>query len=174
MTHGWSFLKQPSVPVCLRYEFSAAGPLEGPLKLALEEASRFHIEINGRTVENEADGWWTDRSLRTVPVPAHYFQRGINRIDLSLTYDPSYPGLEIIYLLGRFSIQAYRKITVGDFPKRLTLGDVRQQGLLFYGGHIQYSFSVNHEPGSKGKVVLCCPDYAGAALRIAVNGEKRE
>ena len=92
---------------------------------------------------------------------------------LSLTYDPSYPGLEIIYLLGRFSIQADRKITVGDFPKRLTLGDGRQHGLLFYGGHIQYSFSVNHEPGSKEKAVLCCPDYAGAALRIAVNGEKK-
>jgi len=96
----------PCTEVALRYEFEVAVPPSGPLDLCLEQPARFQLALNGVALRTDAEhGWWTDRSLRRVPVDPGCLRTGANRITMHCAYDPDHPGLEIAYLLGAFGLR---------------------------------------------------------------------
>ena len=162
-----------ALPVTLAYTFTVDCPPSGSLALALEQPERFRIAVNDIEISPLGEnGWWTDRSLRRVPFDPALLRSGENRITLSLQYTDTFPGLEIIYLLGHFGVEvAGTALTVTSQPGTLQVGDWVTQGLPFYAGSVTYRQEITVPARVGERVVLQVPSYRGVAVRILVNGQ---
>jgi hypothetical protein len=157
----------------LRYLFDVAQCPSGRLDFALEHPEACRVAINGTVLEPPADaGWWTDPSLRRLPVDPAILRRGRNEIRLTLDYTAR-SGLEIVYLLGDFGVE-WRNghPAVGPSVCELKTGDWTRQGLPFYGGHVSYRTRFKAKRLADGqRGILRFPSFAGAGIRVRVNGE---
>lgn len=77
-------LRHPA-KVRLFFEFEADITLPDGTCLCMETPEQYAIEINGRAVSEAPTGWWTDRSIQTIPVD-RYLERGRNEIILSADF----------------------------------------------------------------------------------------
>jgi len=160
------------VNVELEYTFRVDQVPSGSLALALEQARRFDIEVNGTPVSTDAEsGWWTDLSLRKIPLDPGTLRIGENRVHLSLEYDEEFPGLEIVYLLGTFGTKVKgMDAALTAAPRTLRTGDWVKQGLAFYSGSVSYSRTIRPRHGKNERVFVSIPSYRGAGVRVLVNG----
>ena len=173
MQHRWGFPQPYQLPqekpghrVTLRFTIESDLEVSAP-KLALEDASVAQIVLNGRAVANESDGWYVDRSIRTVALPG--LVKGRNTLEIT------YPlglrtAIEPCYLLGDFGVSVRgteKRIT--SPVRRLAFGSWTNQGLAFYGGNVTYHLTVQMKRGG----ILRCPHYRGACLRVMVDGADR-
>jgi hypothetical protein len=144
------------VCVDLKYSFDVKAVPAGPLFIAMERPECARVFVNGAAVSMDAEcGWWTDRSLRKLPVA------------------PSFSGLEIVYLLGRFGVRV-NGVQVALVPPPLVLkcGDWCAQGLPFYAGSVIYSQRLGKMTHRKNeRVFLAVSKFAGVAVRVVVNGQ---
>jgi hypothetical protein len=175
MVQPWAREKQqnpPHVPVTLAYDFQCKARVSGDLCVALEQAARFRVCLNGVPVNSDAEcGWWVDRSLRKVPVDPALVRLGANELTLECDYAEEHPGLEIVYLLGAFgTVVDGAAVTIVALPASLELGDWVPQGLAFYSGSVVYRRGVAVDAGAGERVFLRVPDYRGVAFRVLVNG----
>ena len=175
MEQPWARVKSKKsrrVAVELRFTFRAAVLPDGPLALALEQPECFEIEINGHAIAPDAaNGWWTDESLRTLPLNPAALRLGENAVTLRLTYDEEFSGLEALHLLGEFGARVDGAETaLTTLPTTLRLGDWCAQGFPFYGGNLTYVRRVRIETSSDERVFLRLPDYRGIAARIWADG----
>jgi hypothetical protein len=161
-----------TLPVELRYRFTASTMVTGDFFLALECPSRWTIALNGQRIVSDMEcGWWVDPSLRKLLLDTAIIRRGENELTLSCSYDDRHPGLEIVYLLGDFGVEVEgTDVRMIDVPRSLALGDWTTQGLPFYSGSVCYCRTVTVERGAADRVILQCPDYRGVAVRVLVNG----
>ncbi|OGK02695.1 MAG: hypothetical protein A2519_09530 [Candidatus Raymondbacteria bacterium RIFOXYD12_FULL_49_13] len=181
--HRGGAMKQPwaqekparprSVPIVLDYEFEAHALPGGDLFLAIERPEKFAIQINGTTLDTDAEcGWWVDLSLRKIPIDPGCVRLGKNCITLRLDYEETFSGLEIVYLLGNFSAQiSGTALSLGAPVSALNIGDWTAQGLAFYSGSVSYCAKVSRNFGPDERVVAAIPDYRGVAVRVIVNGK---
>lgn len=162
-----------SVPVELNYDFEAESPPSGDLHLAIECPEKFMIRVNGVEIDCDAEcGWWVDRSLRKVPVDPGLIRLGSNRITLNLDYEETFPGLEIIYLLGNFGTTTEGTGVIMTRPvSTLKTGDWAEQGLAFYSGSTAYCTTVK-KPAANERLFVSVPEYRGVAVRVLVNGKQ--
>ena len=109
-----------------------------------------------------------DRSLRCRRLPAAAFRTGENRLTLRCRYHEQLPGLETIYLLGRFGVRGQ---TLTVLPDTLAIGDWCLQGLPNYAGNVSYCRTVRLDRTPE-RFELEFPAYRGVALQVAVNGGK--
>lgn len=160
------------VPVMLVYEFEVESLPSGDLFLALELPRTYRISVNGVRLSVEADaGWWTDLSLRRLPMDAMVLRPGRNEILLELDYAEDFAGLEIIYVLGAFGVTVEGVATrMTALPATLDLGDWCDQGLVFYAGHVAYTRTINPKRDASERVFVCVPEYRGVAVRVLVDG----
>jgi hypothetical protein len=177
MVQPWAQEKRTrtrAVDVHLIYTFDAEAVPAGPLALALEEPQRYSIRINDRRVNPETkSGWWVDKSLRRIPLDPILLHTGRNEIRLRCRYDENHPGLEAIYLLGRFGARVKgASLSMTTAPESLKIGDWAQQGLPFYSGSVSYMWSIRPRYGKGQRVVVKVPDYRGAAVRVLVDGRQ--
>ncbi len=109
----------------LTYEFETDYIPSGDLFFAVENPQSYQITLNGNQVSVDADcGWWTDMSLRRIPINSALLKKGINSLVLKCSYDENNSGLEIAYLLGNFGAKVNGTITqITAPPKSLKLGD---------------------------------------------------
>jgi hypothetical protein len=166
--------KQPKqVAVALSYAFDCKVLPSGSVSLALEQPQRFRIRLNGTAVNPAVEcGWWVDPSMRKVPLDPALFRLGANELVLECDYSETYPGLEIVYVLGAFGTQVRgTRVAITALPTSLALGDWVPQGLAFYAGHVGYRrrVTVAAKPGER--VVVRVPEYRGTALRVLVDGQ---
>jgi len=175
MAQPWTREKSTApkrVSVELAYSFRTSALPAGPLRLALERPESVRIAVNGAPAPAVADGWWTDRSLRTVPLDPALFRRGRNEILLAVDYDEEHPGLESAFLLGDFGVRVngtFATLTVA--PSTLKTGDWGPQGLPFYSGSVRYRIDARRpRMRKKDRLVLRVPSFAGAAARVLVDG----
>lgn len=174
MVQPWARKKTTdmTVPVCLLYTFKVRALPRSGLYLALETPHRFTIRVNRYLINPDTDcGWWTDSSLRKLPIPPAYLKEGTNRLELSIHYGEE-DGLEIVYLLGDFGVK-HEGITsiIIDPVRSLRLGDWTRQGLPFYGGSVVYRTTVPYEKRSGERVFLELPGWRGACVRVFVNAK---
>jgi len=166
--------KRKRVAAELLYTFEADVVPDGPLYLAIEEPHRYAITVNGDRLDTDAEcGWWVDRSLRTVPVDPARLRHGRNEILLACPFDEEHPGLEIVYLLGRFGVQvdgAAARLTRA--PERLRLADWVPQGLAFYSGSVQYVRKIRPELAPGERLVLEIPAFEGVGVRALVDNRE--
>lgn len=155
-----------SAGVVLRFRFECR---ETPkkLSLALEEAARYDILLNGEPVEFRDCGWWCDSSLRVVPLPAEALRVGENVLELHCEFCGAMSGFEAIYLLGNF----------GVFENELTApvrilhpGDWGLQGYPYYSGNMTFCFDFEWNEPSGTPAFPSIAEWRGSAIGITVNG----
>jgi hypothetical protein len=160
------------VPVTLAYSFVAKAQPTGDLFLALEQPKRYSVAVNGVPISTDMDaGWWTDLSLRKLPVDPALIRVGANEVVLTTSYDEAHSGFEIVDLLGTFGTRvtgAAAEVTAS--PKSLRLGDWVKQGLAFYSGSVSYGAAINPRLKKGERLFVHVPAYRGVAVRVLVDG----
>jgi len=159
--------------VQLAYAFDVKVLPGGDLFLGLEQPRRFRVALNGRPVSTEAEaGWWTDRSLRRVPINPAALHLGTNEIVLTCDYTEDHPGLEIVYLLGSFGTKVDGgKVAITASPTSLKIGNWVGQGLAFYSGSVTYRRTIRPGLRRGERLIVAVPRYAGTAVRVLVDGQ---
>jgi hypothetical protein len=175
MVQPWAREHTPDpkrLPVELAYTFEAAATPKGELFLGIEQPQRFRITLNGVEVDTDVQsGWWTDASLKKVPLDPALIRPGTNEIKLAGLYDEEYAGLEIIYLLGNFGTQVDgTMVSITAAPEALQLGDWVPQGLAFYSGSVTYRHIVRPSLAEGERLIVQVPEYLGTAVRVLVDG----
>ena len=153
--------------VRLRFRVDCALEISG-VKLALEDADVAKITLNGVPVTARPDGWFTDKSIGTVALGT--LAAGENVIEVELPFGPR-TNIEWCYLLGDFGVEVfgeYRQI-VARKPL-LGFDDITRQGLAHYSGNLTYHLKA---VTSGGALAVTIPHYAGAAVRLEVDGKKQ-
>ncbi len=159
----------------LAYAFRCDAIPSGELFLALEQPRTFRrITLNGAAVSTDADcGWWTDRSLRRLPLDPTTLRKGDNELVLECDYPETHSGLEIVYLLGNFGTAVDgTNVAMTAMPLRLRLGDWVPQGLAFYSGSVAYRRTINPDVKPGERLFVEVPDYCGIAVRVLVDGKE--
>ena len=137
--------------------------------LALENPDISTILWNGEPVEAKAEGYYVDRSIEKVALPA--LKKGDNTLRVTFPFAER-TDCEAMYLLGEFGVRvAGRQLTITELPETLGFSDLTYQGLPFYGGAVSYHIPV--ECAEEQDVVLRIPHYTAAVNTVAVDGEKK-
>ncbi|MBP3381072.1 MAG: hypothetical protein J6L00_00375, partial [Clostridia bacterium] len=137
------------------------------VKLALEDADVATIALNGTPVTAKPDGWFTDKSIKTVLLGD--LKAGENYIDVSIPFGRR-TNVEWCYLLGDFGVDVFGGYRELVSPKALLgFDDVTRQGLAHYGGNITYHIPVTTYGG---KLQVEIPHYRGAAVKLELDNEK--
>lgn len=161
-------VQAPQAGHTVRLRFTVFSALAlSEVTLALEDAGVSKIFCNGNPITAVPNGWFTDRSIRTVSLGS--LNKGENRIEIQLPYGER-TDLEWCYLLGNFGVQVfgeYRELTA--LPQFLGFDDVTHQGLAHYGSNITYHLPVITQGG---KLRVTVPHYAGTALRVELEDQK--
>lgn len=151
----------------LRYTISSKIEVIGA-KVAVECPHNMKLTLNGTSVSNKADGWYTDESIRTVPLPL--IPGGVNILEVTMNFNHS-TNLEWAYLLGDFGVEVYGDTAGIIEPVReLSFGDWTHQGLPFYGGNVTYHHTIELE---NAFYELEISKYRAPLLSIGVNGEEK-
>jgi hypothetical protein len=135
---------------------------------ALENAELSRIRVNGAAIPMTTDGYFTDRSIRTVPLPDLYPGKTIIEVDTPVG---ATTGLEWCYLLGNFGVMLRGKNAyIVEKPETLGFDSVVHQGMPFYGGNVTYHVPVVTDGGA---LHLRVPQYRGGLVRVALDGVDR-
>ncbi|CAI6085294.1 glycosyl hydrolase [Cohnella sp. JJ-181] len=151
----------------------AVGTIPRHIRLAVEQARFFRLEINGRAIAPSPSESWMDRSIGVYDL-AGALSAGDNELKLTAPLFDPLLELEPAYLLGDFAVSPTEsgfRIEAG--MPRLLPGDWTAQGLPFYGGQVEYAL----EPIEADADSLASCRYAvrlegllGAAAHLLVNG----
>jgi len=161
-------------PIALRYVVQIDALPAGPIWLAVETPDRFAITINGQPMSSDAgDGWWTDLSIRRLPIDPAVLRVGVNEILMEIDFIEE-DNLEASFLLGSFGVRldASRERAILVEPaSRLRAGDWCKQGLPFYGGSVTYRRKVQVQRQPEERVFVTLPKWAGGVVRVLVDGQ---
>ena len=149
----------------LRFTIHADCAVSGA-KLALEDAALACVTLNGEPVPTQIDGWFVDKSIRALALPA--LREGVNALEITLPITRR-DGLEWCYLLGDFGVDimgAHRVLTARR--EKLGFSDWAHQRLPHYTGNMTYRIPVRTQGG---KLRVTAPHYRGAAIRVALDGQ---
>lgn len=150
----------------LKYTVCSKIQLEN-LHLALEDAEDMEIKINGKTVCNIADGWYTDRDIRTVPIDSLY--AGSNEIQVCIPYNRK-RNIEAMYLLGDFGVTVIgSRSLLTEKPEKIMFGDITRQGFPFYGGNVTYDFQVDLP---EGESVIQISRFRSPVIKVEFDGKE--
>jgi hypothetical protein len=106
--------------------------------------------------------WFVDKSFKVVSFPEEALKKGGNLLEIHTSYDEKHPGIEAVYLRGRFAVDRHgRKISA--LPETLHRGDMVLQGLPFYcgGGKCRFKVTADERP-----LKLRLPRFSGALVRV--------
>ena len=145
----------------IQSEIACAG-----VHLALERPQTTQIIWNGEKIRPDADGYFTDKSIKTLPLPG--LRKGENSLTLRLPLG-NRCGAEWCYLLGDFGVRIEGDAGVLIPPVReLAFGDWVPQGLPFYAGNVTYHLSVETE----GDFALQCTHFRNPLLAVDLDGKR--
>lgn len=177
----------------LAYHFRVNVMPQDDIKLAIEQAARWEIRLNGallrskeQRAEEETAGHWIDCCFQQITIPYILLKQGANRIELTAPFAQGI-NLEAIYLLGSFGVAIQgTSCVLTALPERLEPSCITSQGLPFYSGTVSYLLFANEpeigiaeagcpeasspEQGcSERQLVLRAPGFSGSCLRLSVD-----
>ena len=159
--------KEAEHTATLEYDFYSDVAFNGA-ELALEDADKAKIFLNGKAVKYKDSGFYTDMSIRRTPLPK--LKKGKNTIRIIIPFGER-DNVEAVYLLGNFGVNLVgRKATVTALPKTLAFDDITKQSLPFYGGSIKYK--IPFEVKEEGDYIVRTPHYRAAVLALYVDGKR--
>lgn len=148
----------------LRFTVESTVAVAAPV-LALEKAAETAICLDGAPVASTVTGWYVDKDVQTVALPA--ITPGTHTIELTLPFGKT-THTEWCYLLGDFGVDCRGNCCkLIPLPETLAFSDLCGQGLPFYGGNVTW-----HLPVETGRSLrLTASRYRGALLGYAVDGK---
>lgn len=137
------------------------------IKLAIEDAELLQITWNGQAVDSTPDGWYVDKSIKTVVLPP--LRQGENILQAVIPFGKR-TNIEWAYLLGEFGVDVNgRAVRIVAARKEIAFGDITRQGLPFYGGNITYHVPITTEDGS---LSFRSSHYRGALQSVSIDGRE--
>lgn len=152
-----------------RFTFRVADVPEGGVRLAFEQAERFRFALNGRPVAHSPEGWYLDRSMGTVELPA--LTQGDNVLDVACAYAQDME-LEDAFLLGDFALDEYRSLV--REPARLVLGDWCRQGYPHYCGSMIYHFEFMADAARDARIFMEMGPYEAVTMKLTINNRREQ
>jgi len=161
----WAVEKVPAThTIRLRYTVECTFRCRVPY-LALEDADKATILLNGKQIHITDCGYYVDKSIRKVLLPA--LAKGTNVIEVILPIGPN-THTEWMYLLGNFAVHNEgRKNVLSPLPETIPFDDITRQGFPFYSGGITYHIPVKAEGGT---LSVRLPRFRSTVNRICVDG----
>lgn len=155
----------PSHTLALRFCFDSE--LEADPHLALEDADKTEIWLNGESVTAAPDGWFTDKSIQTVPLPR--LKKGQNELVLKLPFGRT-TNTEWCYVLGDFNVrlEGCSKTIIAPTGE-IGFSSITGQGLPFYGGNLTYHVELE-TPACDLSIRV--PHYRGSLVRASLDGKE--
>lgn len=155
--------EKPADSLTLRFRIPSEVCVEGAM-LGMEDHETAYIALNGETVPAVPTGWYVDKAIRTIPLPA--LRTGENLLEITVPIGRR-TNLEAFYLLGDFGVRinGVRK-TITAPVRSLGFGDIVSQGLPFYTGNLLYHLRVRAE----GAFTLRVPRWRGGLIKVFVDG----
>lgn len=154
----------PTNTLTLKYTFESKIYVENVL-LALEYVSGMKIAFNGEQIDKKPSGYYVDKCIKTIDIGS--VKIGTNEIVVTMPYHEK-ANPEAMYLLGKFGVYDNKKPFIDSLPNKLEIGDVSNQGLMFYGGNIDYKFNVDVKNNSFN---IRLPKFRGALAEILIDNE---
>ncbi|MBQ9080452.1 MAG: hypothetical protein IJY27_05215 [Clostridia bacterium] len=154
----------PEHSVKLRFKFTSDIEYTGA-QLALELPNYADITFNSQPVSNIPNGYFADRSIKTVALPT--IKRGENILEIAYAYGER-TALEWCYILGNFGVEVNgrcKKIT--SMPSVLAFGNITSQSLPFYSGAVTYHLTVESHGGD---LEVTLPQYRAGVTTVALDG----
>ena len=161
----WAAEKIPAThTIRLRYTVDCTFRCKVPY-LALEDADKATIILNGKKIPVTDCGYYVDKCIRKVLLPA--LAKGTNVIEVILPLGPN-TNTEWMYLLGNFAVHNEgRKNTLSPLPETIPFDDLTGQGFPFYSGAVTYHVPV--ETSAK-KLSVRIPRFRATVNRVTVDG----
>lgn len=168
LAQPYTMPKEPETHVLhLRYTFESEIPVENAM-LALEDAEKVTIRLNGQTVKSEVTGYFTDESIKTVKLPE--IKAGLNTLVLDLPFGKR-TNVEWCYILGDFGVRVRGcEGIIMPAYKTIGFGDVTSQGLPFYGANVTYVTKLDMP--ECGAVKIHASDYRGSLIGVEIDGKR--
>ena len=162
----WVIAEEPIVHKAhLRFTFHAVCEAKNCF-FATEDADKAEIKLDGVPLSVQPDGYFCDRSIGKIALPD--LAAGDHVIEMTLPFGKR-TNIEWCYLLGDFGVNmqgAYRELV--PMPEMLGFDTVTVQKMPHYGGNVDYHFDIDTQGGD---IRVCAPQYAGAAVRVTLDGE---
>ncbi len=137
------------------------------IALAIENAENLAIEWNGEGVDPFIVGYFTDESIKVLPLPA--LKKGINELIVTMPFGTQ-TNTEWCYLLGEFNVRLEGFVKTVTAPTdEIAFQSVTTQGMPFYGGNIIYKTEVDVPEDCT--MVIRCGTYRGAVVCVEMDGE---
>lgn len=168
MAEPWAVPKEvPCHLMRLRFTIVSETEVHGP-RLALENAEATKIWLDGELVPSSADGWFTDRCIKTVPLPD--ITPGKHQLELSFPFGKA-EAAEWSYLLGDFHVYLDgREAVLIKAVNEMGFGNLAAKGLPFYGGNVNYRIPFT---GNGEDIRVHVPQYRGALVEVLLDGERK-
>ena len=167
----WAAPEKPAVPrkrIVLKTSFELTGPVPSKIRLALENPEEYSITLNGKKIAIRPRGWFVDPAIRVTVLPDGCLRPGRNELEIRTVFRPDHPGLEAMYLLGKFAVDHAGK-KLSPLPEHLTWGDLTRQGLPFYSDTVVFPLTVRRPDGRPLRLAL--PRFHGALVRVRSGGK---
>lgn len=151
-----------------RFKFESDIPLEN-INLAMELSDISKIFVNGKEISSKANGYFTDRCIKMIPLPK--LDTGINFIEIATPFELRTCS-EWCYIIGDFGVEVKgRHAKIISKAEKLVFGNAVDQALPFYTGNITYHTSFSEEIGSRRTMQI--PHFAGALIKVSLDGEEK-
>ena len=157
----WTVSDEPfKHQVSLKFTISCETSVSQP-KLALEDAKRAAVRLDGQKVQAGVDGWYVDQTIETISLPD--LVPGEHVLEITWPFNQR-SNLEWCYLLGDFSVDVQGSRCVVKPPVReVSFSDLTHQGFPFYGGAVRYQLNVE---AKGGQIQVHVPFYRGTMLDV--------
>lgn len=158
--------REPEHTLQLKFVFNSKIEINAPY-IALEEAEKANIMLNGKGVESKVCGWYVDKAIKKVALPS--IKKGKNILEISIPFGLN-TNVEWCYLLGGFGVALRGSCaTLTALPERLRFSDITKQGLPFYGGEINY---ISLFEGNGKPACITVPKFKSAVLEVVTTESK--
>ncbi len=159
----WSVPKVPAEhTIRLRFTVQSTFPCKDAY-IALEDADKSVIYLNGKEIQITDCGYYVDKSIRKVPLPT--LREGENVIEVIQPLGKN-TTTEWMYLLGAFAVQVNgRAKTLLPLPEKIAFDDITRQGFPFYSGLITYVMPLETESGN---LSVRIPRFCTAVNKVSV------
>ena len=160
----WVIKEEPVThTIHLRFHIQSDIEYKGAM-LAIEDAERLKLKWNGEAFDNTVNGWYVDKSIKTVALPD--IQIGNNVLEVSVPFGRR-TNVEWAYILGDFGVEVLGGyVHIIPARKELAFGDITIQGLPFYGGNITYHIPLETE---EGKIQISSTKYKGILQTVRLD-----
>jgi hypothetical protein len=152
----------------LSYFFNIAGGVDKKsMKLVVEQASLYHIKLNGKEVKAGKETW-LDPDFNCIEI-GDYITIGKNEVKLLMNHFDNRCDPSPVYILGNFSLESAETGWNIVSAKAITTGSWKNQGLPFYSESVKYTKTVTTE--YQGDYEIELPNWYGTVAEVLVNGK---